>query len=254
MKLKDKVAVVTGGADGIGRASAKALADEGAKVVIADINEPKGKEVMEELQREGSDVWFVKCDVGSDKDIRNLIDETVSRYGKLDVLHNNAAVAIGSNITDMPDEAWHKLININLTSVFRGCKYAIPYMLKNKSGSIINTSSVQAHVVFEGWAAYAAAKGGVTTLSNNLAVQYAKYNIRVNCLSPGTIRTPMNKQILAGVDNPKELEQSWISLHPINRLGEPREVGSVVVFLASDDSSFVTGVDIRVDGGLVLRP
>lgn len=254
MRLRDKVAVVTGGADGIGRACAIRMAAEGARVVIADVNDVKGNEAVREIRNNGGETVFIHCDVGLDRDMQSLIQHTVEHFGRIDVLLNNAAVAIGSTITEMDESDWLKVININLTSVYRGCRYAIPHMLKNGGGSIINTSSVQAHVGFNGWTAYAAAKGGVIAMTRNMAVEFARHGIRFNTLSPGTINTPMNVKILEETENAEELERAWLSYHPIGRLGEPDEVAQTAVFLASDESSFITGEDIRVDGGLVVKP
>lgn len=254
MRLRDKVAVVTGGADGIGRACSVRMAAEGARIVIADVNDVKGNETVKEIRSCGGEAIFIHCDVGSDRDMQSLIEKTVERFGRIDVLLNNAAVAIGSTITEMDEADWFKVININLSSVYRGCRYAIPHMLSNGGGSIINTSSVQAHVGFNGWTAYAAAKGGVIAMTRNMAVEFASRGIRFNTISPGTINTPMNVKILEETENAAALEEAWLSYHPLGRLGEPDEVAQTVVFLASDESSFITGEDIRVDGGLVVKP
>lgn len=254
MRLQNKTAVLTGAADGIGRACAERMAAEGAKVVIGDINVKKGREAVEAIRISGGEAVFKQCDVGVDDDVRALMDHAVAIYGSLNVLHNNAAVAIASMITEMDEKDWDKVMNINLSSVYRGCKYAIPYMQQLGGGSIIHTSSVQAHVGFSGWPAYAAAKGAVMALTKNLAVEYAPDNIRINTISPGTIQTPMNEKILAETENAEALEKEWLSYHPIGRLGQPKEVAAAAVFLASDNSRFITGEDLRVDGGMVVKP
>ncbi|SEQ45555.1 NAD(P)-dependent dehydrogenase, short-chain alcohol dehydrogenase family [Virgibacillus subterraneus] len=254
MKLKGKVAVVTGAGSGIGKATAVALALEGAAVVVSDINKENGVETVNEIENFGGKAFFFRCDVSVDSDMKSLINQTVNKYGKIDILHNNAAIGIRSDITEMSEELWQQIITTNLSSVFRGCKYAIPHLIKNKTSAIVNTSSVEAHLGFPDTAAYASAKGGVLAMSKNLAVQYAKYNLRVNCISPGIINTPMNNRALEISYDPDKLKETWNQLSPIQRIGEPEEVANTVVFLVSNDASFITGEDIRVDGGLVLRP
>jgi NAD(P)-dependent dehydrogenase (short-subunit alcohol dehydrogenase family) len=254
MKLRDKVAIITGAASGIGKATAIAMAREGAMVVVSDINEANGNEVVHHIKSFHENAIFLKCDVGNDRDVMSLIERTIYHYGKINILHNNAAIDIGVEITEMSEETWQQIININLSSVFRCCKHAIPHLIKNSQSSIINTSSVQAYLGFKDHAAYAATKGGIIAMTQNLAVQYAKYNMRVNSISPGMTNTPMNNKGLIDAKDPDALLQQWTSMNPINRIAEPEEIANVVVFLASDDSSYVTGIDIRVDGGLVLRP
>lgn len=253
MRLKGKTAFITGAANGIGKAVALAMAAEGAKVVIADIHEANGEEVAAHIRANDGEAVFIRCDVSIESDVKQAIDETVNRYGKIDILHNNAAVAISGSVTDMDEDNWNQVINTNLTSVFRGCKHVIPHMLRSGGGSIINTASVQAHTGFIGWTAYAAAKGGIISMTRNLAVEFAPHRIRVNSISPGTIRTPMLEQVLNEAADGKALLEEWTRLHPIGRIGEMEEVAQVVVFLASDESSFITGEDIRVDGGSVVR-
>lgn len=254
MRLKNKVAMVTGAAGGIGSAVSQAMAKEGARVVIADIDQLNGKQISDAILEQGGEALFVACDVTSEREVRYAVEQTVEQYGKIDVLHNNAAIALNGMITDLEEERWNKVINTNLSSVFRGCKYAIQYMLESGGGSIINTASVQGHVGFSGWPAYAAAKGGIISLTRNLAVEYAPNNIRVNSISPGTIRTPMLDQVMREAADSEALLRDWTNLHPIGRIGEMEEVAAAVVFLASDESSFITGEDLRIDGGSVVKP
>jgi NAD(P)-dependent dehydrogenase (short-subunit alcohol dehydrogenase family) len=248
MRLQNKVAVITGAADGIGKEIAVTMAREGANVVIADIQENKGSKAAKDIGG-----LYVHCDVGSEADVKQLMVRTVEANGTIDILMNNAAVAIDGKITEMPEEAWHKVMNVNLASVFRCCKHAIPVMLRGGGGSVISMASVQAHVGFEGWTAYAAAKGGIIAMTKQLAIEFASSGIRFNCISPATINTPMLGQVVAESPNPNLL-QSWIDMHPIGRIGEPSEVANTALFLASSESSFITGVDLVVDGGLTLKP
>ena len=252
-RLDGKVAVVTGGAHGIGRASAKAFAAEGARVAIGDVDEPDGKACAEEIVDTGGDAVFVRTDVTSMDDVRALVGAAVERWGRLDVMFNNVGVAISGSAGEMSEDEWGRVIDVNLTGVWRGMRVAIPIMLEAGGGSIVNSSSVQGHVGFLGWSGYAASKGGIDALTRQAAVEYASRGIRVNSIVPGTILTEMNERILREVDDPDALQAEWRAMHPVGRVGTPEEVAAVVVFLASDESSFVTGESLRVDGGMVVR-
>jgi NAD(P)-dependent dehydrogenase (short-subunit alcohol dehydrogenase family) len=168
-------------------------------------------------------------------------------------LVNNAGIAVPGSAVDMSEEDWHRVINVNLTGVWRGMKYAIPEMIKGGGGSIINLSSVQSLLGFPGWAGYAASKGGINALTQQAAVEYAPYGIRINAIAPGTIMTPMNERIFREATNPQELIERWNRMHALGRFGQPEEVAALVVFLASDEASFITGEVIRVDGGMVVK-
>ena len=252
-RLDGKVAVVTGAASGIGKATAKALAAEGARVVIGDVDDRGGEAAAEEIRSTGSLARFVRADVRSSADVEALVADAVDGYGALDVMVNNAAVAIPGTAGEMVEEDWTRVIDVNLGGVWRGMRFAIPVMLDAGGGSIVNMSSVQSRVGFLGWAGYAASKGGVNSLTQQVAVEYAPRGIRVNAVIPGTIRTEMNQRIMDQSEDPRAVMEAWVSMHPMGRIGEPAEVAAVVVFLASDESSFVTGELIRVDGGMVVK-
>lgn len=245
-----KVAVVTGGSMGIGGAAVCKFAEAGATTVIADIDEAKGKALEQNLRSKGFDVHFIPTDVASDEMMRRLMDQTFSLKGRLDILYNNAGVAISGEITGLSEADWQKVININLGGVFRGCKYAIPYMLKQGKGAIVNCASVQAIRGFMGWAGYAASKGGILSLTRQAAIQYAGNGIRVNAVAPGTIMTPMNEKIFKEVEDPQALIQTWNAAHPIGRFGQPEEIADLVLYLCSDAASFITGQMFVADGGL----
>lgn len=252
-RLDGKVAVVTGGADGIGHAISKAMAREGAQVVLSDINDARGAAAAEGIRKVGGQAEYVHCDVGVEADVQALIDGAVARLGRIDVMVNNAAIAIGGMpVHEMTDEQWHRLININLTSVFRGCKFALPHMIRQRSGSIINMASAQGHIGLDGWTAYAGAKGAVMAMTRQMAVEFGPHNVRINSISPGTINTPMNEQVISELGD--QVARAWVKMHPIGRIGAPEEVAEAAVYLASDAAGFTTGIDLRVDGGLTAAP
>jgi NAD(P)-dependent dehydrogenase (short-subunit alcohol dehydrogenase family) len=251
-RLQEKIAIVTGGAMGIGRAAALALAHEGAKVVIGDLDSG-AEEVVAEIAFSGGEAAFVRTDVGTSRDVEALVQSAVERYGRLDILFNNVGVAIAGSVVELSEDDWDRVININLTGVWRGMKYAIPEMLKSGGGSIINTSSVQSLIGFPGWSGYAASKGGINALTQQAAVEYATHKIRINAIAPGTIMTSMNSRIFDTLDDPQPLIDSWNSMHALGRFGQPEEVAAAVVFLASDEASFITGECLRVDGGMTVK-
>lgn len=247
-KLNGKIAIVTGAASGIGRASAKLFAAEGAKVVGADWDEAHGNAVSEEIRESGGEATFLRVDVASAEDVRGMIAAAVERYGGLDVLFNNAGIEGEQAPTaDCTLENWERVINVNLRGVFLGMKYAIPEILKRGGGSIVNNASVAGLVGFAGSPAYCASKGGVIQLTKAAALEYAKQGIRVNAICPGVIWTPMVERVVATPDMRKALE----AMEPAGRFGTPEEIARLALFLASDDSTFCTGAPFTIDGGLV---
>ena len=252
-RLTSKSAVITGAADGIGHAIAEAMAKEGAHVFLGDIADAQGEAFAADLRAAGCSADYVHCDVSKETDIANLVASAIAGTGRLDILVNNAAVAIGGMpVHEMTDAQWHRLIEVNLTSVFRGCKYALPHMIAQKSGAIINMASAQGHIGLDGWTAYAGAKGAVMAMTRQMAVEFGPLNIRVNSISPGTINTPMNEKVVAEIGG--NLAKAWVKMHPIGRIGKPEEVAEAAVYLASDAAGFTTGIDLRVDGGLTAAP
>lgn len=251
-RLQDKVAVITGAADGIGHAIAKAFAAEGAQVVMGDIDDAKGEAAAEAIRATGGHATYQHCDVAVDADIAALI-ATAAALGHLDVLVNNAAIAIGGfPVHEMTDDQWNRLITVNLTSVFRGCRHALPHMIAQGRGSIINMASAQGHIGLDGWTAYAGAKGAVMAMTRQMAVEFGPAGVRVNSISPGTIATPMNVGVVAQLGD--QIARAWVKMHPVGRIGEPEEVAEAAVYLASDLAGFTTGIDLRVDGGLTVTP
>lgn len=246
--LKDKVAIVTGGASGIGKSTALLFATEGAKVVVSDVNVSDGQAVADEINKSGGKAIFVKCNTSSPSENEMLVNKTMEAFGALHIAVNNAGV--GGELAPLADytlEGWQKVIDINLSGVFYGMKYQIPAMLKSGGGSIVNISSILGAVAFPNAPAYTAAKHGVVGLSQQAALDYSAKGIRINSVGPAFIRTPMISAL------PKEAEGQLIAAHPIGRLGEPIEVAELIAFLSSDRASFLTGNYYPVDGGYLAQ-
>ena len=252
-ELADRTALVTGAAMGIGQASAMVLARAGAAVTIADVDEHAGRAVAEAIVALGGRAIFVRTDVCSFDEVRAVVEATVAAFGRLDILVNNAARAIGGRVDAISEVSWNEVISTNLTSVWRGIASAAPHMRRQGGGAIVNMSSVQSLRGFQGWAAYAAAKGGINALTQQAAIDLAADKIRVNAIAPGTIMTPLNEKVFREHPNPQELIERWNKAHPIGRFGEASEVAEAVLFLASDRASFITGEILRVDGGLAVK-
>ncbi len=248
--LEGKVALVTGGGSGIGRASALAFAREGAKVVVADVQVKGGEETVRVIKDTGHEAIFVKADVSKASDVENLISTTVRTYSRLDCAHNNAGIeGTSASTIDCTEENWDRVIDINLKGVWLCMKYEIPAMLK-QGGAIVNTSSVAGFVGFRDMPAYCASKGGIIALTRATALEYAARGIRINAVCPGVIRTAMVERVTGGKP---EAEAPFIGLEPVGRMGTPEEVAEAVVWLCSNAASFVTGHPMVVDGGLISQ-
>jgi NAD(P)-dependent dehydrogenase (short-subunit alcohol dehydrogenase family) len=255
-QLNGKVALVTGGASGIGRATALTFAREGAKLIIADMHEDGGQQTVHIIQENGGEATFVKMDVTQPTEVEALISKAVESYGRLDCAYNNAGISgagIGSEqrtlTAEYPAERWHQVIAINLTGVWLCMKYEIAQMLKQGGGTIVNTASVAGLIGLPYASAYVASKHGVVGLTKTAALEYAKQGIRVNCVCPGYIQTPMTA---AGMQDPARMAL-MIANEPVGRMGQPEEVAAAVVWLCSDAASFVTGHTMTVDGGYIAQ-
>jgi 3(or 17)beta-hydroxysteroid dehydrogenase len=252
-RVKGKVAIITGGAGGLGSATASLLSKEGAKIVIGDINEAGGEKVVREIKGLGGKAIFIKHDVSSEIEWSHAIETTLDRFGRLDVLVNNAGVILWKNIQETSLAEWRWLLSVNLDGIFLGTKFAMEAMKKTGGGSIINISSVAGLVGTVGTAAYHASKGGVRLFTKAAALECSKggygYNIRVNSIHPGVIKTPMTEGLRADEIKSK----TALSWHPIGHFGDPEDVANGVLYLASDESRFVTGTELTIDGGWTCR-
>jgi NAD(P)-dependent dehydrogenase (short-subunit alcohol dehydrogenase family) len=244
-RLQDRVAVITGAGSGIGLASARRLAAEGAQIVAVDIDEAAGKAAAE--QTGGT---FIAADVASEDDVRRIFEETAARFGKIDIAFNNAGISPPDDDSILATglDAWRRVQEVNLTSVYLCCKYVLPYMQRQGKGSIINTASFVAVLgAATSQISYTASKGGVLAMSRELGVQFAREGIRVNALCPGPVNTPLLRELFA--KDPERAARRLVHV-PVGRFAEPEEIAAAVAFLASDDASFITASSFLVDGGI----
>ncbi len=254
MLLKDKVAIITGAASGIGKATALTFGREGAKVMCADINAEGAEATARTIADTGGEAASIKTDVIQEDDIKEMIAATVTRWGRLDVLYNNAGIGVGNPVTQVSIEEWDRVIDINLRGVFLGTKHAILAMLKTGGGSIVNTASDAGLIGTPMLSAYCASKGGVVMFTKATAAEWAAMGIRINCVCPGVIRTPiLDPMIEMAKASGASEEELWARMgraHPMNRVGKPEEVAEAVAWLASDRASLLPGGALRVEGGV----
>jgi 3(or 17)beta-hydroxysteroid dehydrogenase len=253
-RVEGKVALITGAALGLGRAAAELLSREGAAVAVTDVKDAEGRACVEQIGRNGGRAIFIHHDVALEADWERAIAETLKQFGRLDIVVNNAGVGLAGSVEDCTLEQWRWLMSINLDGVFLGTKHGVAAM-KAHGGSIINLSSIEGLVGDPNLAAYNASKGGVRIFTKSAALHCAKsgYNIRVNSIHPGYIWTPMVEGFVEGQKNPDEARAGLASLHPIGHLGEPNDIAFGVLYLASDESKFVTGSELVIDGGYTAQ-
>ena len=253
MKLADKVALITGAGSGIGRAAAVRFAQEGARVVVVDWNAQAGQETVELVVSNEGEAMLVEADVSQGEDARRMVEAALTTYGRLDILFNNAGIQVFGTIPDTEEADWQKVMDVNLKGIYLVCKYALPHMVEKGGGSIINTSSVLGLVADPNMPAYCATKGGILALTRAMAQAHGQDNVRVNAICPGDVDTPLVQEYFEQQPDPQEARRQVASEYALGRIARPEEVANVALFLASDESSFITGTYIVVDGGLTSK-
>jgi NAD(P)-dependent dehydrogenase (short-subunit alcohol dehydrogenase family) len=250
-RLEGKVALITGGTSGIGRAGAGLFCREGADVIIGALEDDLTEEVVSELQNEGpKEVVFFPTDVSNPREVEWLVESAMSRFGRLDVAYSNAGLQETGTATETSDEVWRRVIDVNLTGQFNVARQALPALMRTSNGSLIFTASDLGLVGARDSVAYCSAKGGVVNMARAIAVDSTPHGVRVNCLCPGPVDTPMIRGWFAGVEDPEALEATQVEPILVGRFADPTEIAAAALFLASDESSFMTGANLVVDGGV----
>jgi len=252
-RLQGKVALITGSGSGIGRATALLFAKEGAKVAVNDIDQKGGPETVKLIQQAGGEASFYPADVTKIREVEDMVEKVLAKYGKVDILHNNVGGwqrELKDTVVNNSEQEWDRLINFNLRGTFLVSKLIIPHMIKNGGGSIINTVTTNAYMNYRGCEAYGTAKGGLKELTRSMCLDYAQHNIRVNGLVPGETRTPQWEATINAAPDPKAVEEFLLTKIPMGRVAIPEDIALGALFLASDDSRYVNGHILFVDGGL----
>jgi NAD(P)-dependent dehydrogenase (short-subunit alcohol dehydrogenase family) len=253
MRLKDKVAIITGGGTGIGQDTAFLFAEEGAKVVVADVNPDTGPKTVSQIQEKKGESIFVQADISKETEAKAITDQTLEAFGKIDILVNNAAIFILKGLAATVEE-WQRSLGVNVIGTALCTKYAVDAMKKNGKGAIVNLSSISGWIAQPEFITYGSTKAAIVQMTRHMALDLAPFNIRANCVCPGSILTPICYEVAERTGTPvEELLAVEGAKHVLNRLGQPREVAYAILFLASDESSFITGTHLMVDGGYTLR-
>jgi NAD(P)-dependent dehydrogenase (short-subunit alcohol dehydrogenase family) len=253
MRLANKIIIITGSGSGIGRSTALLFANEGATVVVNDLDTEKGTETVKEIQASGGSAMFVHADVTNAEAVKALVDQVIAEYGRIDVLFNNAGISGVGALHEVDPDVWDRVMNVNTRGVYLPSKYALPHMMERKAGVIINMSSCVAEIGLARRAVYSASKGAILALTKSMQVDYASYNIRVNALLPGTILTPFVENYLkTSYDDPEVAMESLKKRQLSGEMGKPEDVAFAALFLASDESRFMMGSPLYIDGGAVF--
>ncbi len=253
MKLEGRVAVITGAGSGIGRAMARLFAREGARILATDVNGEAAAETAGMIQADGGTAESMAVNVIEPDQVRGMIERAQALWGRVDILCNNAGIGSTTDVVDCEPEEWDRVMTVNVKSVYLGCKYAVPVMLAQGGGAIVNTASVAGMIGIPKRASYSASKGAVIALTKQVAIEYVDRAIRVNCLCPGTVDSPWVGRLLAQADNPAEARTALEARQPMGRLGTPEEVAAAALYLVSDDAAFITGTGLVIDGGWTAR-
>jgi meso-butanediol dehydrogenase / (S,S)-butanediol dehydrogenase / diacetyl reductase len=253
MKLDQRAAVITGAGSGIGRAMALLFASEGARVLAADVNGKAAERTAREIAEAGGTGAAMTVDVVVPEQVRAMVERARQLYGRIDILCNNAGIGSTTDVVGCEPDEWDRVMTVNVKSVYLGCKYAIPHMVAQGGGVIVNTASVAGMVGIVKRASYSASKGAVIALTRQVAIDFVEQGIRVNCLCPGTVDSPWVGRLLGQADDPAAARASLVARQPMGRLGTPEEVAAAALYLASDDAAFITGTGLVIDGGLTAR-
>lgn len=254
MRLKDKIALITGGGSGIGRATCQLFAEEGAKVAVVDVNQKGGKETAALVRKAGGQAVFIKADVSQEDQVKRMVARAVREFGGLHILVNNAAAFVFGRVENATLEDWNRVLGTNVIGPALGVKHAVPAMKKSGGGAIVTIGSISSFIAQPDYVPYNTSKSAVINMTRCLAMDLAPFNIRANVVCPGVIRTPALQRIIDERKmTPEEVKAEWGNAHLLKRLGEPREIAQAVLFLASDDASFVTGTFLMVDGGYTAQ-
>ncbi len=253
MKLRDKVALITGAGSGIGRATAILFAKEGAKVSVVDLDNERGVDTVQLIKDQGGNAIFIRADVSQIEDARRMVEITVNTWNRLDILFNNAGISVVGTVETLTEEEWDRVMGVNLKSVFLGSKFAIPHMRRQGGGCIINMASANGIRPYTNRDAYSASKGAIISLTKGMALGFVKDNIRVNCLCPGTVETAILNGVASKLYPDMETaRQAFIARQPMGRMGKPEEIAHAALYIASDEAAFMTGSALVIDGGMSL--
>jgi NAD(P)-dependent dehydrogenase (short-subunit alcohol dehydrogenase family) len=253
VRFKGEVAVVTGAASGIGEATAIAFAQEGAGVVIVDTDREQGEVVAKKIEEQGGDVLVVPTDVARENEVQGMVEDVTARWGRLDVLVNNAGIYYQADVVDTPFEVWNDVLAVNLSGPFLCTKYAVPVMIRGGGGVVINVASEAGLVGIKGQVAYNVSKGGMIALTRSCAVDLAGQGVRVNCVCPGTSDTPLVREAVNRASDPAAARRALEEVRPLNRLGKPEEIAAAILYLASSEAGYATGAILSVDGGYTTQ-
>jgi NAD(P)-dependent dehydrogenase (short-subunit alcohol dehydrogenase family) len=253
MRLKDRVAFITGAGSGIGRAMALIFAEEGAHIFGVDLDQGQLDETCRMVEGRGGRAAGVTGDVSDEEAVEGAVRRCLDTFGRIDILCNNAGVGSTQVVTETPTEVWDRCMSVNARGTFLGCKYVIPHMIEAGGGVIVNTASVAGLVGLKNRAAYCASKGAIVSLTQAVAIDHVSQNIRCNCVCPGTVDSPWVARLLAGAEDPERERAALVARQPMGRLGTPEEVARAALYLASDDAAFVTGTALVIDGGLTAQ-